>query len=219
MTTRRIIGIVLATNAGIIAALLLALWAASTVAAVPSPAEQQGMPRAEWSSPAHAEPTPVPGGPGYYSISSGEMQPTDYTIGYQSAAGWLTTTQESTLRDATLYASGLHLPQGARITKLVVYGYDDDPSADFWFRAAGVGLDGDVVIQGVTDVTYSDTSAGAFVAQVAANDGHNIVDNSIYQYLVIAHLPVASSEKRLNIMGFRVDYTFDSYAPLVMKEH
>ena len=127
---------------------------------------------------------------------------------------------ESTLREWSLYAAGLHLPQGASVTKLVVYGYDDDPSQDFWYRAAGVTLDGDAVLmQYVTDMTYSDTDVGAFVGQVAGNEGEDVVDNSIYQYMVIAHLPVASEDSELKIMGFRVDYSFDTYVPLTMKKY
>ena len=217
MTTRKVVCIVLATNVAMALALLLALWAASSAAATPAPATQAstGHP-----SPLQAGPTPVPGGPGYYSIGSGEMVPTDYTIEYQAAQGWITTTVESSLRPITLYAAGLHLPQGARVTKLVVYGYDDDPSKDFWYRAFGVTLDGDaVLLQQVTDVTYSDTDGGAFVDYAEANEGEDLVDNSVYQYLVIAHLPVASGGSQLKIMGFRVDYSFDSYVPLTMKKY
>ena len=217
MTTRKVVGIVLATNVAMALALLTALWAASSAAATPAPAAQASTGHA---SPLQAVPTPVPGGPGYFSISSGEMVPTDHTIGYQAAGGWISTTVESSLRDITLYAAGLHLPQGARVTKLVVYGYDDDPSKDFWYRAAGVTLDGDAVLmQYVTDITYSDTNVGAFVGEVAANDGEDVVDNSIYSYLVIAHLPAAGEGKELKIMGFRVDYSFDAYVPLAMKEY
>ena len=218
MTTRKVVGIVLATNVAMVVALLTALWAASSAAATPAPAAQAstGHP-----GPLQAAPTPVPGGPGYYSISSGEMGPTDHTIGYQAAGGWISTTVESTLRpDTTLYAAGLHLPQGARITKLVVYGYDDDTSQNFGYRALGVTLDGGAVLfQNVTDWANSGTSGGNLVGEVAANDGEDIVDNSIYSYLVIADLPVASGGSELKIMGFRVDYSFDSYVPLTMKEY
>ena len=217
MTTRKVVGIVLATNVALALALLTALWAASSAAATPGPAAQTGRGDA---APLQAGPTPVPGGPGYYSITCGEMVPTDDTIGYQTAQGWISTTVESSLRDTTLYAAGLHLPQGARITKLVVYGYDDDPSEDFWYRAAGVTLDGDaVLVQNVTDATYSDTDVGAFVDYAEANEGEDLVDNSVYQYLVIAHLPAASEGKELKIMGFRVDYSFDTYVPLTMKKY
>lgn len=217
MTTRKVVGIVLATNVAMALALLTALWAASSAAATPAPSAQAstGHP-----SPLQAAPTPVPGGPGYYSISPGDMVPTDYTIEYQAAQGWISTTVESTLRDSTLYAAGLHLPQGARVTRLVVYGYDDDPSQDFWYRAAGETLDGDaVLLQEVTDVTYSDTSVGAFVDYAEANEGEDVIDNSIYQYLVIAHLPVATEDSELKIMGFRVDYSFDTYVPLTMRQY
>lgn len=217
MTTRKVIYIVLATNVAMLGALLIGLWAASSAAATPAPAAEasSGHP-----APMQAGPTPVPGGPGYYSITSAEMAPTDYTIDYQAAQGWISTTVESSLRDLTLYGAGLHLPQGASVTKLVVYGYDDDATEDFWYRITGIALDGDaVLVQDVTDVTYSDTDVGAFVGQVAANDGEDIIDNSVYNYAVVAHLPVATEGYQLKIMGFRVDYSFDGYVPLAMKEH
>ena len=217
MTTRKVVGIVLATNVAMVVALLVGLWAASSAAATPAPATQAstGHP-----SRLQAAPTPVPGGPGYYSITSGEMVPTDYTIEYQAAQGWISTTLESTLRDSTLYAAGLHLPQGARVTKLVVYGYDDDPVDNFWYRIAGITLDGGAVLmQDVTDITYSGTDVGAFVGEVAANDGEDLVDNSVYNYAVVAHLPVASEGYQLKIMGFRVDYEFAAYVPVAMKKY
>jgi len=217
MTTRKVVGIVLATNVAMALALLTALWAASSAAATPAPAAQAS---SGYTAPLQAGPTPVPGGPGYYSIGAGEMAPSDHTIEYQAGRGWITTTVESTLRDTTMYAAGLHLPQGARVTKLVVYGYDDDPDKDFWYRAAGITLDGDaVLLQEVTDMTYSATDAGAFVGEVAANEGENVVDNSIYNYAVVAHLPVGSEGHELKIMGFRVDYSFDAYVPLAMKKY
>ena len=72
MTTRKVVGIVLATNVAM--ALLTVLWAASPAAATPAPAAQAS---SGYAAPLQAEPTPVPGGPGYYSITCAEMVPTD----------------------------------------------------------------------------------------------------------------------------------------------
>jgi len=217
MTTRKVVCIVLATNGAMIVALLLALWAASSAAATPAPAAQAS---SGYAVPLQAAPTPVPGGPGYYSIGSGEMLATDHTIGYQAAGGWISTTMESSVRDTTFYVAGVHLPQGARVTKLVVYGYDDDPDKDFWYRALGVALDGHVVLmQYVTDITSSATAVGGFVDYAEGIEGQNVVDNSVYQYVVVVQLPVASPDYQLKIMGFRVDYSFDAYVPLTMKKY
>ncbi len=219
MRTRKVIGIVLATNAIMMAVLLLVLWAASSVAAVPSPVEQAGVLSAQGSSSAQVAPAPVPGGPGYYSVTAVEMLPADSTIGYLDWEG-LSTTQESTIHPLgyTLYAAGLHLPQGARITKLVAYGYDDD-AKDFAFLVVRSTVTDTATSDFVVPITLSDTEVGTFVKEVAADEDFAVVDNSVYGYALVLDLPAANSGKELKSYMFRVDYTFDSYAPLVMKNH
>ena len=220
MTTRKVIGIVAATNAVLAAVLLLALWMASSVGAVPSAEEQGVMAGAGWSRPAQAAPTPVPGGPGYYSVGSAEMRPQDSTIEYLNWGG-ITTTQESTVNPLgyTLYGAGLHLPQGARIDKLVAYGYDNDEAKDFYFGVVRNTVTDTITTEFVVPMTQSDTGASAFVKEVAADGDLGLVDNSLYDYAVALNLPAATSGKELKMFRFRVDYTFDTYVPLTMKEH
>lgn len=215
MRTRKLIGIVLATNAIMMAVLLLALWAASSVAAVPSPVEQAGVP----SLSAQVAPTPVPGGPGYYSVGVGDVRPADSTIGYNNFGG-LRTTQESTVNPEgwTVYGDGLHLPQGARITKLVAYGYDDD-AKDPGFLVLRTTLTDTATSEFVVGPSGHGGDEGLFVQEVAADEDFATVDNSVYSYDLVLTLPVASPGHELTIYMFRVDYTFDSYAPLVMKNH
>ena len=205
---------------GVSMALLLALWAASSVGAIPSAEEQGVMAGADWSRPAQAEPTPVPGGPGYYSVGSVEMRPGDSTIGYLMWGGF-TTTQESTIHPLgyTLYGAGLHLPQGARIAKLVAYGYDNDEAKGFYFGVVRTTVTDTATAEFVVPMTESDTDASPFVKEVAADEDFGIVDNRVYAYAVVLNLPAASSGKELSVFQFRVDYTFDNYVPLTMKEH
>ncbi len=216
MGTRKLIGTVLATNAAIMAVLLLALWAASSVAAVPSPVEQAGVP----SLSAQVAPTPVPGGPRYYSVGSLEMLPGDSTIGYTNWGAWLSTTQESTVNPLglTVYNAVLHLPQGARITKLVAYGYDDDPSKDFSFGLYRITMTDTVTSDPVVPITMtaSGTDVGPFVKEIIANEDFATVDNSVYHYVLNLCLEVASPGCELKIAMFRVDYTFDGYATPVI---
>jgi len=221
MRTNKVIGIVLATNTAIVAALLLALWSASSVAAVPPPLEQADALSAPGSQPAQAAPTPVPGGPGYYSVQCVEMGPADSTIGYTLRWGGLETTQESTTdpNGWTMYDVGLHLPQGARITKLIAYGYDDDEGQDFNFGLIRTTVTYTYTFDFVVPVTASDTGSSPFVKEAAADEDFATVDNSVYTYDVLLDLPVANSGKVLKLFMFRVDYTFDSYVPLSMKEY
>jgi hypothetical protein len=220
MRTSKVVGIVLATNTALVAVLLLALWSASSVAAVPSPLEQAGAISAPQSRPAQAAPTPVPGGPGYYSLANSEMRPSDSTIGYLSWGG-LATTQESISNPLgiTLYNAELHLPQGARITKLVAYGYDDDDAKGFYFGINRISMDPGISVQSVVPTTESDTGSSAFVKEVAADQDFATVDNSVYAYSVMLRLPKASPGKELKVYMFRVDYTFDNYLPEAMKDY
>jgi hypothetical protein len=220
MTTRKVIGIVIATNAAILAVLLLALWSASSVVAVPSALQQAAALSAPGNRPAEAAPTPVPGGPGYYSVSSAEMRAADSTIGYNHWDG-LSTTLESTVNplSETLYGAGLHLPQGARVTRLVAYGYDDDDDKDFTFSVLRSTVTSKPTSDFVVIPTESDTGSTPFVKEVAAFEDNATVDNSVYSYEVIVSLPAATSGKRLVAYQFRVDYTFDHSMPLAMKKY
>jgi hypothetical protein len=220
MRTSKVVGIVLATSAALVAILLLALWSPSSVAAVPSPLEQAGAISAPQSRPAQAAPTPVPGGPGYYSICSIEMRPDDSTIGYDIWGG-LATTQESTINPLgiTLYGAGLHLPQGARITKLVAYGYDDDAAEDCSFGIIRGTVTDTASSDFVVPMTASGTNSGLFVEEVTADEDYATVDNGVYYYAVLLNMPAASSGKDLRLYQFRVDYSFDSYLPAAMREY
>jgi hypothetical protein len=222
MTTRRVVGIVVVTNAVIAGVLLAALCAASSVAAVPPQEEQTGMLSAYWNRPAQAEPTPVAGGPGYYSVQAGTMQPYDYTIqwleGQYDDDGWISTIQESSLKLYTEFGAALHLPQGAYITKVVGYAYDDDPSEDLAFCVVRYALGATPTRRVVAEWTQTGIDEGTFVAEANAVSAEvALVDNSVYSYAVEVTLPKASSGKELRVLMFRVDYSFDSYVPLAMK--
>ena len=222
MTTRRVVGIVVVTNAVIAGVLLVALCGASSVAAVPPQEEQTGMLNAYWNRPAQAAPTPVAGGPGYYSVQAGTMQPVDYTVQWQlgqyEGDGWISTVQESSLRLYTGYGAPVHLPQGAYITKVVGYAYDDDPSEDLAFCVVRYALGATPTRRVVAEWTQTGTDEGTFVAQANAVSAEvALVDNSVYSYAVEVTLPKASSGKELRVLMFRVDYSFDSYVPLAMK--
>lgn len=222
MTTRRVVGIVVVTNAVIAGVLLVALYAASSVAAVPLQGRAAGVLGASGRRPAEAEPTAMAGGPGYYSVQAGTMQPVDYTVQWQlgqyEGNGWLSTIEESPLRLYTGYGAALHLPQGAYITKVVGYAYDDDSSEDLAFCVVRYALGSSPTRQVVAEWSHTGTDEGTFVAEANAVSAEvALVDNSVYSYAVELTLPKASSGKELRVLMFRVDYSFDSYVPLAMK--
>jgi hypothetical protein len=118
-----------------------------------------------------------------------------------------------------MYAAGLHLPQGARITKLVAYGYDDDEAKGFSFGVLRSTVNDTLTTEFVVPITGSDTDSSPFAKEVAADEDFATVDNSVYTYAVILEMGEANSGKELRLFMFRVDYTFDSYVPLSMKEY
>jgi hypothetical protein len=222
MTTRRAVGIVVATDALLVAVLVVALWAVPSVAAVLLQEQAAAVLGASGRHPAEAEPTPVAGGPGYYSVQAGTMQPYDYTIqwleGQYDDDGWISTIQESSLKLYTEFGAALHLPQGAYITKVVAYAYDDDPSEDLAFCVVRYALGATPTRRVVAEWTQTGTDEGTFVAEANAVSAEvALVDNSVYSYAVEVTLPKASSGKGLRALMFRVDYSFDSYVPLAMK--
>jgi hypothetical protein len=203
--------------------LLVALWAFSSVGAVPFQEDQTGMPSTDGRHPAEAGPTPVAGGPGYYSVQASTMRPVDYTVQWQvgqyEGSGWISTIQESSLRLYTGYGAALHLPQGAYITKVVAYAYDDDPSEDLAFCVVRYALGASPTRQVVAEWSQTGTDGGTFVAEASAVSAEvALVDNSVYSYAVEVTLPKASTGKELRVLMFRIDYSFESYAPLAMKD-
>jgi hypothetical protein len=223
MTTRKALGVVVAAEALLVTLLVIALCSVSSVAAVPNHNQAAGGLSSSGGHSSEAEPTPVGGGPGYYSVQAATMQPVDYTIQWQvgryESDGWISTVQESSLRLYTGYGAALHLPQGAYITQVVGYAYDDDPSEDLAFCVVRYALGATPTRRVVAEWTQVGTVQGAFVAEANAVSAEvALVDNSVYSYTVEVTMPKASSGKELRVRMFRVDYSFDSYLPLAMRE-
>jgi len=206
---RRLMLAVLAT------AVVLATGSAATWCSVAAPPrdgpragqEGQGSPARE-AAPALA--APVPGGPGFYSQHAVAFQPYEPTMSW---AFW----------DGELYNPGgtdsefnapLSLPNGATITKLVVYYYDFCGSRDLTVRLlrdASGSNSGDNMAE-----LNSSGAPGGYAYGEDSTINYPVIDQQSYSYRVAAILPQGCSNN-LSLESIRVDYGYQTGLPLAAK--
>jgi hypothetical protein len=152
---------------------------------------------------------PVPGGPGFYSQSAFAFRPyPDQNVPYYFSGRTLFNTDTA----SHSYEAMVSLPQGATITKFVVWYRDNNPSADIWAAISRAAIDDSSVGQ----IARVDSSGA--VAGVGYGEDTTITDPTVdmqsYTYWVETYLPPSSGA---GIVSFRIDYSYSGYLPLVTK--
>lgn len=152
---------------------------------------------------------PVPGGPGFYSQTALGFQPWPNQAVPFSYSG-VTLYNPDTAYHA--YEAMVSLPNGATITKFVVWYYDNSASYDMWAAIGRAPMD----YSSVEQIAHVD-SAGAATSVRYGVDSTIIdatVDMQSYTYWVEAFLPPSSNA---GIVSFRIDFGYPAYLPLVTK--
>ncbi len=151
--------------------------------------------------------TPVPGGPGFVSLSAMAFR------NYQASDSFAFKGQ--TLYNPgigfAIYEGALSLPDRATITKFVVYFYDNSPETLWAYLAEGAFNSGTgttlatLISAGTSaDYRYEETT------QIYSPD----VDNQSNSYWVEVVLQPSSN---LRLVGVRVDYNYPANLPLISK--
>lgn len=151
--------------------------------------------------------SPVPGGPGFVSLSPAAFTPVseDYRFSfyglalYNSGPGW------------GEYYAAIPLPNRATITKFVIYFYDLNGNGMVASLVRGPfdSFNGD-------HMAYIQTAGAAdFIrsAEITAIN-HPVIDQQSYSYLVWIYIPPTSD---VRLVSARVDYSYPTNLPLITK--
>ena len=141
--------------------------------------------------------TPVPGGPGYISVNGTGFKPYLSTAGYSNVGGCLDA------RTDTSYLAQLQLPHGARITQIVAYYSDLNPSGDILLE----------LVRFPFESTFSSAILGKYLpdttslsSTILTLGSPAVVDNSQNSYLLRASFSDSSLSYPIHLCNVRVDY-------------
>lgn len=205
--SHRLRAVLYALGVLLVLTLLLITWRATVTAQEDVPASTSSL----TENPAVIAPAaPVPGGPGFYSQTSLAFQPWPSQATPFSYSGRTLLNPDSS---SHAYEAAVSLPQGATITKFVVWYSDNNASADMWAVIARMALDDSSVAQ----IARIDSSGA--VPSVRYLEDTTIetptIDMQSYTYWVEAYLPPNSAA---GVVSFRIDYRYASSLPLIMKK-
>ena len=158
---------------------------------------------------AAAPAAPVPGGPGFYAQSSLHFRPYLPLYEYDYAGTDLYNPGTGT----GYYEAPLALPNGATITKLVVYYWDNSATLDLTGQLYRVAFDGTgaAPMAVVSSSGYSAVYSYAETASIV----NPVVDQQSYSYLLELTLPPSLD---LRLVGMRIDYAYAVSLPIMMKQ-
>lgn len=195
----------------LILALALGLTSSQAVAQTPVPPE----PGSE--TPELMGGSPVPGGPGYVSLSH-----YDFVMKYPGSVTYITngiSICSSNSSPSELYAP-IQLPHGARVNKVVVYFLDNNSTYNLNVKLNLHPLLSNEDSYPLADITpattppaYSYNSA----ATTSINSLYATVNNAASSYLVYLYLPATGGTGALCLSGVRIDYGYPTSMPLVVK--
>jgi hypothetical protein len=160
--------------------------------------------------------------PSHYSILAETMQPLDSSIGYNNVSAYLVTTANSSVAVQTAYVGQVHLPDGAIISAVRVYGIDSDTSQNFLACMYRYNQDAALVYDPVTSCFSTTSSPGktSLNLPLASTDARTI-DNLTYSYSVFIVLPKASvlnvNIPTLGVLRIVIDWSYPSFLPLINK--
>jgi hypothetical protein len=149
---------------------------------------------------------PVSGGPGFYSISA-------WLFRNRGSQGWAYIGQE-------LYNSGggmmefyapVSLPNGAAVTKLVVYFWDNSPN-DLSASLYRLPLDGSPEEKMAETYPTGDAGHGNSASTLINSP---IIDQQAYAYYVEVLLPY---DPEVRLRAIRIDYAYKTDLPLVTRQ-
>lgn len=155
---------------------------------------------------------PVPGGPGFYSLSAFAFSQTivDYGIAYEGPDLYNKSWDNGSYR----FAAPASLPNGATVTKFILYFWDsstDDLSASLY----RVPLDGNAVEKMAETLSAGSPGYGNSATTTINSP---VIDQQAYVYYVEVPLPYAPNAE-IRLRGIRIDYGYGANLPLVTEQH
>lgn len=155
---------------------------------------------------APAPSAPVPGGPGFHAESAFAFRPYDPGPNYSYSGAEL---YNPTGQDRA-YEAPVSLPNGATITKLVAY-YYDNAASDLHVAMAHIALDG----SGTANMaTVNPGGQPGYTHVETTSISYATVDQQNYSYVVQVTLPATFN---VRLVGIRIDYMYAVNMPMVAK--
>ena len=149
-----------------------------------------------------------PGGPGSFSLTALAMQPyPNQTVPY-TISGRTLYNPDTSLH---YYEAPVYLPQGATITRFVVW-YTDNSTSNMWAALARGALD-DTSVNQIGRVDSIDAAAGIRYLQDTTIT-FPVVNNESYMYWIEVSLPPNNT---VGVLSFRIDYQYSGYMPMINK--
>lgn len=154
--------------------------------------------------------SPVPGGPGFYSLSAFEFTAEESycCVSFQGPDLY-----NSSSAEFFPYAAPVNLPNGATVTKFVLYFWDSSSVKDLGASLYRVPLDGSSVEKMAE--AFSAGSPG-YDSSASTLIDFPVIDQQAYAYYVEVPLPQGSD---IRLRGIRIDYGYGLSLPLVSREN
>ncbi len=154
----------------------------------------------------------VPGGPGFLSIPARGFIPADedniwYYVNGEIAIGSLT--------GYNIFQAPLNVPNGATITKLVLYYYDTSHDYDIMLYLFRKPLAGGNEQEMARVQSWYEPGYDYYTDETIAN---NVIDMQNYVYHLEVRFPSPyNTGNDLRFVGARVDYGYSTYLSLIQK--
>jgi len=182
---------------------VLACFLISASAGVSVSAEEKGSVQVE----------PVAGGPGFIMIGVADFRPLNPSL------DWATLGDTSIISLASTtglnFIAGVHLPQGATITKIVFYYYDASDT-NIWVDLNRNNLDNGTSIETLANLPTSGNSTEVRSAETNSII-EPVVDNQSYAYSIKVTFPPNPNVTTIRLIGVRIDYGYQSDLPYIVK--
>lgn len=152
--------------------------------------------------------TPVPGGPGFVTLNSYAFQPSTPDQLY-SRFGQILYCDQAYCQ----FTAGINLPHGAKITKFVLYYYDNSPGDDILAALQR----GPLIAEFPSGMALINTQ-GTGTTNWSSEDStivDPVIDNQSNSYYVLVEF--ANSGHLLHLLNVRVDYVYPYQLPLINK--
>jgi hypothetical protein len=150
--------------------------------------------------------TPVPGGPGYVSLSAIAFQPFVSTDTYGRMGQTL-----HCISGNCVFGATIALPHQATITKFVAYYYDNSPSdisIDLEYASLFEQFANSMAI------LTSSGQSGVIRFSETTSINPSVIDNQSNAYLIGVQLPPTID---VYLVGVRIDYSYPAILPTIMK--
>ena len=151
--------------------------------------------------------SPVPGGPGFISVSTFGFQPCYPTTNLAHNNTWMYNDSQT----FGVYYAPVNLPQGATLTKVLFF-YNDSAPVNMTFYLMSINMfDGSHL-----EVAQVNSTGSSGYGYVESPIFVPVVNNQLYSYIIEVDIPGGHSAN-LSLINIRIDYDYPVFLPTIQK--